>query len=73
MRYFLVDTGKMGTSFNYPDPGHSDYVNCGYSPDEKQCIWRTKDEVDMKVNKLSGLQEITKTEVKNYLSNWGVE
>jgi|GEM_PF-6656646 len=73
MKYYLINTDKIGTSFSYPDVGHKDYSNCGYSPDETQCIWRAEDSVDMKVEQSAQIQEITKTEAKNILAQWGVD
>ena len=70
MKYYLVDTGKMGTSFNYPDPGHKDYKNCGYSVDKSLCIWMSKDNVDMNANELDNIKEITKEKADDYLNMW---
>lgn len=72
MRYFLVTNIKFGSTHDYPDVGHKNYKNAGYNSDSTKCLWIAKDNVDMKETEFDNIQEISKDEFDNYVSQWGL-
>lgn len=72
MKFYLINVEKIkkgnGCTYKYPDVGHKNYKNKGYSLDKNTCIWATDDNIE--IPDINNIINITEEEANDYLSTW---